>query len=99
MGIHSSFKRTDALAAHRSVMKRPERIKWLMEKGLWDDQRKVKGLPKIKVMRLKAAKKEKTKAAETPEAGAAAVTAAPGAPAAPKAAAPKAAGEKTGDKK
>jgi len=95
MGIHSSFKRTDALAAHRSVMKRPERIKWLMEKGLWDDQRKVKGLPKIKVMRLKAAKKEKTKAAETPEAGATAAAATTGAPtAAPKTAAPKAAGEK-----
>ena len=79
MGIHSSFKRTDALAATRSVLKRPERIKWMMEKGQWDETRKVKGLPKIKIVRLKAAKKEKAAKAETPEAGAAAPAAAPAA--------------------
>jgi hypothetical protein len=41
-------------------MKRTERIKWLMEKGSWKDER-VLGLPKIKTVKLKAAKKEKPK--------------------------------------
>jgi small basic protein (TIGR04137 family) len=61
MALHPSLKRSDALAATRSVMKRTERIKWLMEKDLWNEKSRVMGLPKIKVIKLKAAKKEKVK--------------------------------------
>ena len=61
MGLHSSLKRAEKLGGTRSVMKRPERIKWLMEKGLWKDGNRVLGLPKIKIVKLKSAKKEKPK--------------------------------------
>jgi len=60
MGLHPSLKRAEKLSGIRSVMKRTERIKWLMEKGSWKDER-VLGLPKIKTVKLKAAKKEKPK--------------------------------------
>jgi len=59
MGLHSSLKRAEKLKASRSVMKRTERIKWLMEKGKWSEKNSVLGLPKIKVIKLKAVKKEK----------------------------------------
>jgi len=54
-----SLRRAGKSATGRSVLKRTERIKWMMEKGLWTDESKPFGLPKIKVVRLKAAKKEK----------------------------------------
>lgn len=55
------------MGAERSVMKRTERIKWLMAKGQWQEGDKVVGLPKIKVIKIKAAKKEKPKEEEKPE--------------------------------
>ncbi|HDN85815.1 MAG: small basic protein [Candidatus Omnitrophota bacterium] len=61
MGLHSSLRRAGKSSKFRSVLKRTERIKWLMGKGLWKDESKVYGLPKIKVVKLKAAKKEKPK--------------------------------------
>ena len=70
MGLHSSLKRADKMTASRSVMKRSERIKWLMEKGLWKEKDRVLGLPKIKVVKLKAVKKEKVKDEVKPEAAA-----------------------------
>ncbi|MBU2102854.1 MAG: small basic protein [Candidatus Omnitrophota bacterium] len=71
MGLHSSLKRAEKMTASRSVMKRSERIKWLMEKGLWKEKDRVLGLPKIKVIKLKAVKKEKAKEEAKPEAAAA----------------------------
>jgi small basic protein (TIGR04137 family) len=65
MGLHSSLKRAEKLGASRSVMKRTERLKWLIEKGQWNEGSKVTGLPKIKVIKLKAVKKEKPKEEET----------------------------------
>ena len=59
MGLHPSLKRGDNLAGTRSVKKRTERIKWLISKGQWKEGDAVTGLPKIKVIKLKAAKKEK----------------------------------------
>lgn len=70
MGLHPSLKRAEKLGGRRSVMKRTERIKWLMAKEKWSESDRVLGLPKIKILRLKAIKKEKPKEAE----GAAAVT-------------------------
>ena len=61
MGLHPSLKRGEKLGASRSVMKRTERIKWLMEKGKWSEGDGVLGLPKIKIVKLKALKKEKHK--------------------------------------
>jgi len=61
MGLHSSLKRTEKLGSGRSVMKRTERIKWLIEKGQWDKEARVLGLPKIKIVKLKTIKKEKVK--------------------------------------
>ena len=61
MGLHPSLKRGDGLSAVRSVMTRTERLKWLIDKGQWQEGDKVVGLPKIKIVKLKAAKKEKPK--------------------------------------
>lgn len=61
MGLHPSLKRAEKLGASRSVMKRTERIKWLIKKGKWSENDPVLGLPKIKIVRLKALKKEKVK--------------------------------------
>jgi len=61
MGLHPSLKRAEKLGASRSVMKRTERIKWLIAKGQWGEESRVLGLPKIKIVRLKAVKKEKAK--------------------------------------
>lgn len=66
MGLHSSLKRAERISGSRSVMKRTERIKWLIEKGQWDENKRVFGLPKIKVVKLKTIKKEKTKEETTP---------------------------------
>jgi small basic protein (TIGR04137 family) len=67
----------------RNVLKRHERVRHLMEHGLWVDGRSVLGLPKIKQLKIKtrkaAAKEEKESAG----------TATPAAPAAPAAAASK----------
>jgi small basic protein (TIGR04137 family) len=64
MGLHPSLKRAEKLGGQRSVMKRTERIKWLIEKGKWGEEDRVLGLPKIKIVKLKAIKKEKPKEAE-----------------------------------
>ncbi|MDD5070504.1 MAG: small basic protein [Candidatus Omnitrophica bacterium] len=61
MSLHPSLKRGQGLSSVRSVMKRTERIKWLIERGLWEAGDKVRGLAKIKVVKLKAVKKEKPK--------------------------------------
>ena len=65
MGLHPSLKRAEKLGASRSVMKRTERIKWLKEKGKWSEKDGVLGLPKIKIVKLKALKKEKPKEEST----------------------------------
>ncbi|MBU1112616.1 MAG: small basic protein [Candidatus Omnitrophica bacterium] len=64
MGLHPSLKRANALGGSRSVMNRTERIKWLIEKGKWNQGDPVLGLPKIKIVKLKALKKEKQKPEE-----------------------------------
>ena len=79
MGLHPSLKRAEKLGRVRSVMKRVERIKWLIAKGAWKEGDRIFGLPKIKVVKIKAAKKEK-KEEEKPEEAAAAAGAAAAAP-------------------
>jgi small basic protein (TIGR04137 family) len=90
MSLHSSLKIDRASVTQRSVQTRIERIKELMKKGLWQEQTDVVGLPKTKIVRIKAKKKVKAEEgdAAAPAAGAA------GKPAESKAAAKPAAGAK-----
>ena len=61
MSMHPSLRRAGRATKFRCVMKRTERIKWLIDKGIWNENSRVLGLPKIKVVKIKAAKKEKPK--------------------------------------
>jgi small basic protein (TIGR04137 family) len=72
MSLHSSLKIDRASVTQRSVQTRIERIKELMKKGLWKEETGVVGLPKTKVVRIKAKKKVKAEGdAAAPEAAAA----------------------------
>jgi len=93
MSIHPSLNISDKDKKPRSVLKRTERIRTMLEKNQWKEGDKVYGLPKIKTVRIKI---KKEKAAEKPaEAGAVA----PGAAGETKEAAAKAAAPKGQDKK
>ena len=59
MSLHSSLKIDRASVTQRSVQTRIERIKELMKKGLWKEETGVVGLPKTKIVRIKAKKKVK----------------------------------------
>lgn len=63
MSIHPSLGAAVKGKQQKSVLKRTERIKHLMKKGLWKEDSKVFGLPKIKAVRIKI---KKEKAAEKP---------------------------------
>lgn len=75
MSQHRSLKSASRDKGIRSVLKRFEKIKTLLEKGKWKEGDSVFGLPKVKVMRLKLKKKikeapeelEEGKVAETEE--------------------------------
>ena len=66
MSLHPSLKIDAASAQQRTVLTRIERIKDLMKKDLWHDEHPVIGLPKTKIVKIKAARKEK-KEEETQE--------------------------------
>jgi small basic protein (TIGR04137 family) len=83
MSIDQSLRRKNMLARSRNVLTRAERIKVLKDEERWQDGRTPFGLPKVRVLKIKAkpkAKKEE-KPAEGAEAAAAAEGAAPAAPA------------------
>ncbi len=63
MSIHPSLKLSEKDKKHRSVLKRTERLKMMMEKGQWKEGDSVFSLPKIKTLRIKI-KKEKVEKAE-----------------------------------
>lgn len=71
MSLHPSLRIDTAGATQKTVLTRIERIKDLMKKGLWADGQAVIGLPKTKIVKIKAAKKKKEEKVEG-EAGAAA---------------------------
>ena len=75
MSLHPSLKIDKAGVTQRTVQTRIERIKELMKKGLWKDESGVTGLPKTKIVRVKAKKKVKAEEGAA-EAGAAAPAAA-----------------------
>ena len=59
MSIHSSLRTGGKGNKHRSVLKRYERLKILKDKNLWDPQKSVLGIPKVKMQKIKV-KKEKS---------------------------------------
>ena len=59
MSLHRSLRVDTAGATERTVMTRIERIKDLMKKGVWKDEQSVVGLPKIKLLKIKARRKVK----------------------------------------
>ncbi len=62
MSLHSSLKIDKAGVQQRSVKTRIERIKEMMKQGNFKDNSSVTGLPKTKIIRLKAKKKVKAEA-------------------------------------
>jgi small basic protein (TIGR04137 family) len=64
MSLHSSLKIDKASATARTVQTRIERIKDMMKKGLWKEESSVTGLPKTKIVRVKAKKKVKAEGEE-----------------------------------
>lgn len=59
MSLHPTLRGSKELSSKKTVLKRGERIKWLMDKKQWSEDKSVLGLPKIKIVKLKIAKKEK----------------------------------------
>ena len=72
MSLHSTLKIDRASVTQRSVQTRIERIKELMKKGLWKEDAGVVGLPKTKIIRIKAKKKIKAEDTTAPVGDAAA---------------------------
>jgi small basic protein (TIGR04137 family) len=64
MSIHPSLSSSAKAKKIRSVLKRAERLKILMEKDEWKEGHSIFALPKIKTIRLKI-KKEKAAPAAT----------------------------------
>jgi len=70
MSIHPSLNTSKNDKKSRSVLKRTERIKKLVDEDKWEEGQNIFGLPKLKATKMKAIKKEKAAPAEaaTPEA-------------------------------
>lgn len=69
MSIHPSLNLSEKDKKPRSVLKRTERLRIMIEKNQWKEGSDVYGLPKIKTVRIKV---KKEKAAEKTEAAPAA---------------------------
>lgn len=67
MSIHPSLNISQKGKKQKTVLKRNERLKSILEKGLWKQGDSVFGLPKIKVVRMKIKKEKAEKAAVTAE--------------------------------
>ncbi len=66
MAIHPSLKISEKDKKPRSVLKRTERLRIMMEKDAWKEGDDVFGLPKIKVVRIKIKKEKAAEKVETP---------------------------------
>jgi small basic protein (TIGR04137 family) len=76
MSIHPSLALSDKDKKQRSVLKRTERLRLMMEKDQWKEGDNVYGLPKIKTVRIKIKKEKAEKVEVVPAEGAAAAPAA-----------------------
>ena len=57
MSLHTSLRQAKGKqSALRNVLKRHERVRYLMGKGLWSEKQSILGLPKIKPEKTKARK-------------------------------------------
>ena len=70
MSLHPSLKITLKARKQRSVLKRIERIKHAIQKGTFNEQSSVYGLPKIKSLKIKVKKEKAEEKAAAPAAGA-----------------------------
>jgi len=91
MSQHPSLRSKRKGIAHRSVLKRYERLKELKEKEKWDEEKSIFGLPKLKILRFKIKKEKPAEAEAAAGAEGVAGTAASGAEGAKAAKAPEAA--------
>ena len=66
MSVHPSLSSKGKGKRTRSVLKRFERLKELLEKEKWKPGNSIFGLPKIKVLRWKAKKAKKAAEGEQP---------------------------------
>ncbi len=71
MSIHPSLKLSDKNKKQRSVLKRTERLRMMLEKEQWKPGDKVCGLPKIKTLRIKIKKEKAEKVGASAAEGAA----------------------------
>jgi len=63
MSMHPSLKSSEKGKKQRSVLKRIERLKTMMDKEQWKEGDRVYGLPKIKTIRIKIKKEKAEKVA------------------------------------
>jgi len=86
MSVHPSLRATGEMKRHRSVLTRLERLKTLLARGAWREDRSAFRLPKVKHLKVTV---KKEKAAAAPAAAAGPVQETPrAAPATPKAGGP-----------
>ncbi len=64
MSLDKSLKGGDRLTRHRNVLTRVERIELLKETGLWTEESKAMGLPKVVHRKVNVGKKDKEKKQE-----------------------------------
>lgn len=64
MSIHPSLSVSEKNKKQRSVLKRAERLRMMLEKSQWKEGDRVFGLPKIKTVRIKIKKEKVAKAVE-----------------------------------
>ncbi|MEE8359657.1 MAG: small basic protein [Candidatus Omnitrophota bacterium] len=76
MTQHPSLRSSEKSKQHRSVLKRFERLRHLIEKGEWEEGKSIFGLPKIKIIKFKI-KKEKAAPEEAAAEGATGTASAP----------------------
>ena len=69
MSIHPSLGKAGKDSKQRSVLKRSERLRTMLEKDQWKEGDDVYGLPKIKIVRIKIKKEKVEKVAEVTAAG------------------------------
>ncbi len=65
MSIHPSLSSGSKTRKHRSVLKRFERLRVLIEKSKWQVGEPIFGLPKVKTVKIKFKKEKKEKTEET----------------------------------
>jgi len=73
VSIHSSLRASSAMARHRNVLTRIERLAKLEQENRWsEDSGSVTGLPKVRSIKVAVKKKKKAESEEADEAAPAA---------------------------